>query len=82
MLDGVASAHHSGAYDGDETETMQGTLVEFSWRNAHVIVIWDVKGRRWKNRLDGTAVLAYSTQSEIGLTQEELRRRALREGSK
>src|SRR4051812_48289956 len=117
----AAVAHHSTTYYALEPKTMQGTVVEFRWRNPHAVVVWDAKddaGKtvRWAGELssvttlmgdgltkdslkpgdeiifnvrpsragtpaaviqsmkktDGTFVLRWSTQSETGLTPEQV----------
>jgi len=120
-LSQAAVAHHSTTYYGLEPKVMQGTVVEFRWRNPHAVVVWDTKddnGKavRWAGELssvttlmgdgltkdslkpgdeiifnvrpskagtpaaviqsmkktDGTWVLRWSTQSETGLTPEQV----------
>ena len=120
-LNHVVLAHHSNAYYTEDTKVMEGTIVEFKFRNPHSIVLWDVKddsGKtvRWAGelsslttllgdgvtkdsmkpgdeltfvvrpaklgtpqaaiqsikRLNGTWVLQWSTQSEVGLTREQV----------
>ena len=120
-LSQAAAAHHSTTYYSLEPKVIQGTVVEFRWRNPHAVVVWDAKddaGKtvRWAGELssvttlmgdgltkdslkqgdeiifsvrpskagtptaviqsmkrpDGTFVLRWSTQSETGLTKEQV----------
>ena len=70
---GVVSAHHSAAEYGDKVTTMNGTVVEYRWRNPHVTVVWDVKDAsgkvvRWRGELASvTSVMGH------GLTKNSLR---------
>ncbi len=38
-----ALAHHGSAVWSPDEVTLRGTVVEYVWRNPHVLVIWDVK---------------------------------------
>ena len=70
---GVALAHHSNAEYGDKLTTMNGTVVEYRWRNPHVTVVWDAKDAsgkvvRWFGELASiTSVMGH------GLTKNSLR---------
>jgi hypothetical protein len=45
----VASAHHSVAgFDSKKEVMLTGTVVQFVWRNPHVLLIWDVKDENGK----------------------------------
>lgn len=70
---GVVSAHHSNAEYGDKLVTMDGTVVEFRWRNPHVTVVWDVKDESgnvvtWKGEL-----ASITTVMASGLTKHSLK---------
>jgi Family of unknown function (DUF6152) len=69
------SAHHSQA--GFETPEkaipLKGTVVEFRWRNPHILIFWDVKddsGKvvRWVGELG-----SISSASAGGLTKDSLK---------
>src|SRR4051812_19919013 len=70
---GSVSAHHSSAEYGDKLATMNGTVVEYRWRNPHVTVVWDAKddsGKvvRWRGELASiTSVMGH------GLTKNSLK---------
>ena len=70
---GIVSAHHSNAEYGDKLVTMDGTVVEYRWRNPHVTVVWEAKddsGKvvRWRGELASiTTVLSH------GLTRDSLK---------
>ena len=70
---GIVSAHHSNAEYGDKLATMDGTVVEYRWRNPHVTVVWDVKDSsgkvtRWRGELASITTLMGS-----GLTKSSLK---------
>lgn len=70
---GVTLAHHSNAEYGDKLATMNGTVVEYRWKNPHVTVVWDTKDAsgevvRWRGELASvTSVMGH------GLTKNSLR---------
>ena len=69
----VALAHHSAANYGDKLTTMNGTVVEYRWRNPHVTVVWDAKdddGKvvRWRGEL-----ASVSSVMGHGLTKNSLK---------
>jgi hypothetical protein len=60
MLGNLAAAHHAAAgYERggqDKVHQLEGTVVEWRWRNPHVVLVWDVpdtKGKvvRWSGEL-------------------------------
>src|SRR5260370_17303303 len=60
MRGGVLLAHHSNAEYGNKLTTMNGTVVEYRWRNPHVTVVWESKdpsGKvvRWRGELASIA---------------------------
>jgi len=73
---GLVFGHHSqaGFETPDKAISMKGTVVEFRWRNPHILVFWDVKddgtGKvvRWVGELGSTA-----TASASGLTKDSLK---------
>jgi uncharacterized protein DUF6152 len=71
----VSSAHHSqaGFETPDKAIPLKGTVVEFRWRNPHILIFWDVKddsGKvvRWVGELGSIA-----TASAGGLTKDSLK---------
>jgi hypothetical protein len=75
-LGSVISAHHSqaGFETPDKAIPMKGTVVEFRWRNPHILVFWDAKDEktgkvvRWVGELG-----SISTVSASGLTKDSLK---------
>jgi uncharacterized protein DUF6152 len=43
ILNRPVLAHHGTALWSPDEVTLRGTVVEYVWRNPHVLVIWDVK---------------------------------------
>src|SRR5213594_3505890 len=76
IFGGFVFGHHSqaGFETPDKAISMKGTVVEFRWRNPHILVFWDVKddgtGKvvRWVGELGSTA-----TASASGLTKDSLK---------
>ena len=69
----VALAHHSAAEYGDKLTTLNGTVVEYRWRNPHVTVLWDARddsGKvvRWRGEL-----ASVSSVMGHGLTKNSLK---------
>ena len=67
-------AHHSKAgYDGSKEITVEGVVSEYSWKNPHVWVVWDVKddgGKvvRWTGELS-----AINTNLSLGMSKNSLK---------
>jgi Family of unknown function (DUF6152) len=68
-------AHHSqaGFETPDKAISLKGTVVEFRWRNPHILIFWDVKddsGKvvRWVGELG-----SISSASAGGLTKDSLK---------
>ena len=73
MWNQPALAHHSGAAFSNNVIDLKGAVVDYVWRNPHVVVIWDVKGEdgkvvRWTGELA-------SVESRLadGLTKDSLK---------
>jgi hypothetical protein len=50
LVAGSLFAHHGrgATYDGDKEITLTGTVTELAWRNPHVAIYMDVKGKDGK----------------------------------
>src|SRR4051812_9762516 len=73
LLPVIASAHHSNAEYTSTLTTMEGTVVEYRWRNPHVTVVWDSKDAsgkvtRWRGEL-----ASITTVMGAGLTKDSLK---------
>ncbi len=69
----VVYAHHSNAEYGDKLTVMDGTIIEYRWRNPHVTVVWEAKDSngkvvRWRGELASITTLMGS-----GLTKDSLK---------
>ena len=75
VFGGVVYAHHSqaGFETPDKAKPLKGTVVEYRWRNPHVLIFWDVKetgGKttRWVGELGSvTTVLAGGVMNKNSL---------------
>ena len=70
---GIVSAHHSNAEYTNKLAKMEGTVVEYRWRNPHVTVVWDSKDEtgkpvRWRGEL-----ASITTVMGSGLTKDSLK---------
>ena len=66
------SAHHSRAAYGNEDLTMEGTVIEYRWRNPHVMVFWEVTETngtvvRWQGEM-----AAITSMMRDGMTKDSL----------
>src|SRR5438477_6737370 len=69
----IASAHHSNAEYTNKLTKMEGTVVEYRWRNPHVTVVWDSKDEtgkvvRWRGEL-----ASITTVMGSGLAKDSLK---------
>jgi hypothetical protein len=74
MLSKPALAHHgSSAFSNGLTE-LKGTVVEYIWRNPHVLVVWDVKGDDGKVvQWTGELASPESMMADASLTKDSLK---------
>ena len=73
MLPLIVLAHHSNAEYTNKLAKMEGTVVEYRWRNPHVTVVWDSKDEtgkvvRWRGEL-----ASITTVMGSGLTKDSLK---------
>jgi hypothetical protein len=66
-----ALAHHGAALWGDKEIELKGTVVEYSWRNPHVLLAWNVKDSNG-NVVKWTGELASpeSMMADDGMTKD------------
>jgi hypothetical protein len=74
MLNLPALAHHGTALWSNNEVTLKGTVVEYTWRNPHVLVAWSVtddKGNvvKWTGELASPE----SLMADGGLTKDTLK---------
>src|SRR6266481_7380644 len=75
MFGGLASAHHSIAgYDTKKEIAVRGTVVEFRWRNPHIIIIWSSKDEsgnivEWSGEMAST-----TTMMQLGMNRNSLKK--------
>jgi len=71
----LASAHHSIAgYNTKKEVVVRGTVVEFRWRNPHIIIIWDSKDEsgnvvQWSGEMAST-----TTMMQLGMSRNSLKK--------
>ena len=70
----VVSAHHSMAgYDTGKVIVLQGVVSEYTWRNPHVWVVWDVKDNSGKVMQWIGELPAINTDLSLGMTKNSLK---------
>jgi hypothetical protein len=74
MLNLPVLAHHGTALWSKDVVTQKGTVVEYSWRNPHVLVVWTVKDDSG-NVVQWTGELASpeSLMADGGMTKDTLK---------
>ena len=71
---GLASAHHSIAgYDNQESE-LRGTVVEYIWRNPHVLVRLEVKDQTGKVVEWSAETASPTTMIQNGMSRNSMKR--------
>jgi hypothetical protein len=69
-----AMPHHSMAgYDTTKTVVLQGVVSEYTWRNPHVWVTWDVKDTNGKAVQWIGELPAINTNLSLGMTKNSLK---------
>ena len=71
---GVASAHHSVAgFDSKKEVELKGTIVQFVWRNPHVVVVWDVKDESGKVTQWSGEMNSPTSMIQVGMNRNSLK---------
>jgi hypothetical protein len=73
MLSAVVSAHHSAAQYTDKAMITQGVVVEYRWRNPHVYVVWEVKGRTGETTHWVGELSSVTSMIADGMTKDSLK---------
>ena len=76
MLGAVVSAHHSAAHYSKQAMTTRGVVVEYKWRNPHVTLVWEVKGKageitHWVGELSSVTTMISDGMTKDSLKQGE-----------
>src|SRR5947199_10876479 len=75
MFGGLVLPHHSVAgYDTKTEMVLQGVVVEYRWRNPHVIVVWNVTDKSGKTVAWAGEINSPNTQSRVGMNNQALKR--------
>jgi len=71
---GVALAHHSVAgFDSKKEVEVKGTIVQFVWRNPHVVVVWDVKDENGKVTQWSGEMNSPTSMIQVGMNRNSLK---------
>src|SRR5882672_1303914 len=71
----LALAHHSIAgYDTKKELAVRGTVVEFRWRNPHIIILWESKDESG-NIVEWSGEMASpTTMMQLGMNRNSLKK--------
>ena len=74
MLNLPVLAHHGSALWSKDEVALKGTVVEYFWRNPHVLIVWNVKDDKG-NVVQWTGELASpeSLEADGGMTKDTLK---------
>jgi hypothetical protein len=71
---GAAWAHHSVAgFDNKKEVVLKGTVVQFIWRNPHVLLLWDVKDESGKVTQWSGEMNSPTSMIQVGMNRESLK---------
>ena len=73
MFSAVVSAHHSAAHYSKQAMTTRGVVVEYKWRNPHVYVVWEVKGKGGETTHWVGELSSVTTMISDGMTKDSLK---------
>ena len=73
MLDAVVSAHHSAAHYSKEAMTTRGVVMEYKWRNPHVTLVWEVKGKTGETTHWVGELSSVTSMIADGMTKDSLK---------
>jgi len=75
IFGGLALAHHSIAgYDTKKELAVRGTVVEFRWRNPHIIILWESKDESG-NIVEWSGEMASpTTMMQLGMNRFSLKK--------
>jgi len=75
MFGDLASAHHSIAgYNTKKEIAVRGTVVEFRWRNPHIIIIWESKDESGKVVEWSGEMASTTTMMQMGMNRFSLKK--------
>ena len=74
MFASLAAAHHSIAgFDNKKEVTMRGTVVEFRWRNPHILILWMAKDASGKEVQWSGEMASPTTMMQLGMNRNSLK---------
>jgi hypothetical protein len=74
MFNQPVLAHHGSALWSPDELTLRGTVVEYLWRNPHVLVVWDVKDASGKTvQWTGELASPVTLIGDGGMTKDTLK---------
>ena len=74
MFGSLASAHHSIAgFDNKKEVSMRGTVVEFRWRNPHILILWQAKDASGKVVQWSGEMASPTTMMQLGMNRNSLK---------
>jgi len=74
MFGSLAAAHHSIAgFDNKKEVSMRGTVVEFRWRNPHIIILWQAKDASGNSVQWSGEMASPTTMMQLGMNRNSLK---------
>ena len=74
MFGSLAAAHHSIAgFDNKKEVSIKGTVVEFRWRNPHILILWETKDASGKTVQWSGEMASPTTMMQLGMSRNSLK---------
>ena len=75
MFGSLAAAHHSIAgFDSKKEVNVRGTVVEFRWRNPHIIILWEAKDASGNVVQWSGEMASPTTMMQLGMSRTSLQK--------
>ena len=73
MFGSLAAAHHSIAgFDNKKEVSIRGTVVEFRWRNPHILILWETKDASGNTVQWSGEMASPTTMMQLGMNRNSL----------
>lgn len=73
LFGSLAIAHHSIAgFDSKKEVNIRGTVVEFRWRNPHILILWETKDASGKAVQWSGEMASPTTMMQLGMNRNSL----------
>ena len=73
MFGSLAAAHHSIAgFNNKKDDSIRGTVVEFRWRNPHILILWETKDTSGNVVQWSGEMASPTTMMQLGMNRNSL----------